>query len=524
MSFFKKIRFQNLFPEKYLVKIYRENPFFKKESEYIGFLIVDLNQDMEKHVVCSAEGSLEITLVDQTNKGVENAKVQLLSNDYIIYEELTDENGFVEINAPVSSFEDYFLKIIYKGNNINNEIIKMDFIRSFFPLKKILRINLFDVHLKFTDKWGLIPNFEINPLINAVKSEENYFFDSIKKSDGEYLFADLYPGNYQISAEYKSFILEKEIEVTSNEIFSLTFPVEFSIRTNVYDLRGGKVNDLEIFIERGEKKEIFSSGDGSSSFLLPPGSYKITVLKDKTMICTRTVNIIEEMKIDLVSSNEPIYPFMIMILSIFSFLFFSIFFFKRKDFISILKIFTIFLVILSVIFPWWNLQGSSIKENFETSTSLYLIPAIQVKMINSPDVLSGEITYLPVLAASIMMFVFILLICGYWSIIVNIFSGIYKWKKIKFLTKLVSLLSFTTAILVFYILVSTIAKIGVGGFIGSGSLEISIPGEKAVEIVNAFWGPGIGLYLSLIAIIFMVFCLLYELKKGKLSKKLNIKS
>ena len=38
LSLFKKIRFENLEPGKYLVKIYKENPRFGKEKKYIDYM------------------------------------------------------------------------------------------------------------------------------------------------------------------------------------------------------------------------------------------------------------------------------------------------------------------------------------------------------------------------------------------------------------------------------------------------------------------------------------------------------
>jgi hypothetical protein len=44
-SFFKKIRFPDLKTGKYVVKIFKENPFFLKERQYIGEAIVELKND-----------------------------------------------------------------------------------------------------------------------------------------------------------------------------------------------------------------------------------------------------------------------------------------------------------------------------------------------------------------------------------------------------------------------------------------------------------------------------------------------
>jgi hypothetical protein len=93
-----------------------------------------------------------------------------------------------------------------------------------------------------------------------------------KVSPGRYLFSDIFPGAYHLESKYKSFVLEKDIEVPTGGEINLVFPAEFEIETHIYDLRGYPVKRAIILTERGEKKvNRISDEDGCSQFLLPPG-------------------------------------------------------------------------------------------------------------------------------------------------------------------------------------------------------------------------------------------------------------
>jgi len=58
-----------------------------------------------------------------------------------------------------------------------------------------------------------------------------------------------------------------------------------------------------------------------------------------------------------------------------------------------------------------------------------------------------------------------------------------------------------------------LAEVGIGGFIGSGNLDISIPGEENSVAILCNWGPNIGFYLYAISIILIMVILVFNVKK-----------
>ena len=57
---------------------------------------------------------------------------------------------------------------------------------------------------------------------------------------------------------------------------------------------------------------------------------------------------------------------------------------------------------------------------------------------------------------------------------------------------------------IFIYTMSQLTEVGVGSFMGSGSLETTLPGIAESEILPCTWGPGIGFYLAIIAAVLLV--------------------
>ena len=66
---------------------------------------------------------------------------------------------------------------------------------------------------------------------------------------------------------------------------------------------------------------------------------------------------------------------------------------------------------------------------------------------------------------------------------------------------------------VFYVMYSMLAEFSVGSVIGSGAIEIKIPGDAGSTMLPCTWGFGISFYLGIVTIIITVLSLV--LKKFK---------
>ena len=165
LSLFKKIRFPDLDPGNYLVKIYRENPRFAKEHQYIGFAIVNLTKDTAIRIRCRPQGAIAITLTNQEKQGVENARCVLEIDNTTIAEAVSDPEGNARLFAPCYSLKPYQLKIFYQGFLIGEEQVKLNGLRRIIDMKKSFSLEQYGLSLTVTDTWGFPPAIDVNPTL-----------------------------------------------------------------------------------------------------------------------------------------------------------------------------------------------------------------------------------------------------------------------------------------------------------------------------------------------------------------------
>jgi len=95
-----------------------------------------------------------------------------------------------------------------------------------------------------------------------------------------------------------------------------------------------------------------------------------------------------------------------------------------------------------------------------------------------------------------------------------------RFRKISKILSVVSIVLLFVTVLLFFVAMSQVTDIGVGSFSGGGDLDISIPGLQENAVVPCSWGPGIGFYLSILAIMSMIALSLLKLVR-KLVEKIH---
>jgi asparagine N-glycosylation enzyme membrane subunit Stt3 len=183
-----------------------------------------------------------------------------------------------------------------------------------------------------------------------------------------------------------------------------------------------------------------------------------------------------------------------------------------------LLLFTIGLLIMALFVPWWSLQGSS--SNIETSSTFYLIPLNLVSITTTPQVIVGELSFFPEIFITIMMIIPILtIIVSLLAVSVLVVKKIQKkqWQSLLFVGALALLL---ISLVLFIGAMSAFAEVGVGSFIGNGTLDISIQGTEEFAPVLCQWGPGVGFWLYMTSGVLLLVSLIIQLY---LKKKKNTK-
>jgi hypothetical protein len=513
-SFFKKVVFPNLEIGTYVVKIFKENPIFGKQRKYIGFGIVDLKKNEILQIYCRPEGKIKLLIQDQNKLGIENIKINLLSDNIIVSDSITDNEGVAIIYAPCLTLKKYTLKIIYDGFLIEEKEIKLNLKNHFIEFTKSFSFELYDVFLSLKDTWDFIPEVEVNPKITSNEMIESMFLFGKKNDKGQYEFLNLLPGKYQLSMSYKSFIYEKEININNDLKLNLEFPAEYPLSLNVYNSYGGILSEGQICISRFNKiKEFEINQKGYASIDVPPGEYKISVVLNDKEIAKQNLELKGEKNINIISSEDSLLHNMMLYLCFILIILAFIIYIWKRNLDKTLKIIAITLIFFSLFSPWWILNGE--EALVKTTTKTFLIPQKIITLSSSTNVLGGEISQVPDEVTDVLGILMILLIISCLLIFFSIFTK-RKYRKITIILSILSIILIILTISIFYYTLSQLTEIGIGSFIGGGEIEITIPGSAETKLLNCNWGPGIGFFLSLaIIIIFAIYLFIIKYQKYK---------
>jgi hypothetical protein len=459
-------------------------------------MIVDLTKDSQIHVVCKPQGSCLVTLVDKEGNGIKDADVMLLQDGAIIAHNRTAEGGNALLTAPCNRKNPYQLKIISQGFEVINESIRLRYNRIVVPLKRSVTLDQYDWTLTLIDLWGLPPEINVTPRVTSAAMQTPTVIFPEQNTQSSFQFRNLLPATYLLQIQYKSFVLEKEIQIPSNDE-SLVFPAEYQVLFNVFDSRGITLDDVKLQMNRGGKIQETTSNGSKVVFSVPPGQYLVKVISQDNVIGQRLINVANKRSVDLITNQEPIFPLIGLILPcILGFIGLAVGV-KKKEPLFFLLLFMVGVLGMALLFPWWSLQGSS--SDIETSSTFYLIPLNLVSMTTTPQVIVGELSFFPNIFKTIMIVIPILsVIVGLLAISALVLKRIQKkqWQSLLLVGALLLLLC---SLVLFIGAMSTFAEVGVGSFIGSGTLDISIQGQEVVVPVLCQWGPGVGFWLYVAA-------------------------
>ena len=501
ISIFKKAVFSDIEKGKYVIKIFRENQFFSKEKQYIGYAIVDLQQDKKIHVLCSSEASIKVKVVDQNNELVKNAEVTLQKNNTNIATCLTDENGQGIIKAPITN-KAYDFKVIYNQCIVYQEPVKLGFIQRIITPQKTIKIKRNYLKLKVTDTWGQIPEVELNPIITIQQTDNPILIRGQKNIDNEYIFTNLTPNNYQLSLTYKSFNLNKNINISEDKELDLEFPAEYNVKFQIYDSRSTPLENSKLVIIRNREKLEVQDQKSDVTVIIPPGSYQVEIYSNNEMIGVRNILIYGEQNYDLITKYQPIYPTVIILVGFLLIILSLIISYFKKDVEYFLIILMISLIIISIFLPWWEIYGST--DYIKTSSKLYLIPNNIIKMTTTDNTIAGESSFLPDQFKQAMFLIVILIFGGCFLLVLNKFIKKTIKQRVFKMSKIFSVLALVGVVVIFFISMYELTKISIGSIIGNDYLDINVPGESQIYSVLCNWGPSIGFYIYLIAIVFLL--------------------
>jgi hypothetical protein len=421
-----------------------------------------------------------------------------------------------EMQTPVGLTADsttdgtYNFKDLYPASYILNLKYELFEIKENISIPDIssFEINLYDLSVFIKDNWNLTPEAPLDVSLKSQDFEKVVVLTGESLSSEEYLFSNIYPGNYIIKVGYKSYKKEKSIKIPidNNGETSIVFSALFNISTKVLDARGDPLKNTKVIFKRGQKEiEGLSDDNGDVIFSIPPGNYVSKIYFNGELIAERKVDVLYDKAFSVVTTSEPIIPLIVIILSLIILAFASVYAYKKKNYLFFLKILAIVLIIISLVSPWWTIQGKSINSHINSSTNLFMMPAEMITITTNNNISAGEITSLDEAFTSVVDLLPFVFIIGIACILISIIFNRYFNRRIQFLFLLFTVLIFICSIVIFSYAMSELANVTVGSFYGNGNLDINVPGEKTYEIMSSSWGPGLSFYLLLISILLMIF-------------------
>ena len=499
LTAFKTARFQGLESGSYTVKIFIKNPIVGSTQRYIGFSHLELTQDDVLHIHCRPEGKLEVTLYDQYDMPLKDATLLLTQNGYAIAQEQTDSTGKQIITAPINRREAYLLSIIYKGFIVYEELINFRRINPLLSQGFTFEIPCYDATISVIDAWNLPIAVDPHPTLTSDLMSLPLTLKPAFSSMDTYVFTALPAATYQLSLVYKSYSLQTSFVIPGDEKLSVSFPAVFPLTLTLLNSRGDALNEGTFVITRSGESHTVQVQDASFTESLPPGEYTLQLLDGTTIIAARSVRFLGERTVDLVTTKEPLYPLVFLIGGVLSLAIGIVFFLQKKAVVYLSYAMTIALIVSSLAFPWWQMQGAT--SEVEASTHMFIVPLRLVSMIQTKGVIAGEVSFLPdvfLIAMTVVpLFCFFSCLCLFLLSIPMVRT--WRWRRLLFLGAILMSLG---SLLVFTLGMSVLTGVGVGGFfIGGGVLEVDIPGTDSVAVLNQQWGPTLGFYLVLLGVI-----------------------
>ncbi len=495
------------FRDKYTLKVFYKGFLVYEENVRVGFIrkIIPLEKKVNIEIY-----NLTIKINNENNASFD-AELSVISD---------------EMELPISIKAHKIGDGEYKFFSLYPAAYTLKFSYNLFEIEEVvhifddssLEINLYNLKINVSDKLGLTPGVDLEILLANDEFKKPVLLTGKYVSDGQYLFTDLYPAEYVIKLFYQSFSTEKLVDIPYNEndgTYSLVFSILFNVSTKILDSRGNPIVDVKVVLCRdGEEIEGFTNEKGITIFSLPPGVYFSKIYSGNRLVAERKIDATSENAFDIVTNDQSVIYSIVIWLVIFVILFSAIFTYIKKDFMLFFKIFAIALLVIAVMLPWWNIDGSSLNNEVETSTDMYLFPTNLVTLTSTFNVSAGEVASLDSSILVIINLIPVLVAFGSICIASSIFFKRYSKRRLSFTVFLVGLVIFLICLLVFFNAMSELSEKGVGSFLGSGELDILIPGEERYATLSCAWGPGVGFYLFLFSLIVFVLIFVFDYVKN----------
>lgn len=496
-----KIDFEGISKGEYLIKVYKNHG---QRIRFVSFIKKVVDKNDRVWIFPGREIKLTASIKDQEGNDLQDVRLELVSDNLVVANNITDENGELLIKTP--AFRSYVLRGIYKNLVVFEKDLPL-----LFSKKISENVGLYDLRIIVEDKLGLAPGIDLNPVVTSSKMISPIYLSFNEKFGNEFAFSKLPSASYDVIVSYEDFTDEKQVDLNDDETFEVSFTAEFPLHLKLFDDHSNDLNSGIIVLERSGVEFSKTIGeDGEVSVNLPPGNYMLTVYDEEEIQNTR-IDVIREKSVYLVTNKEFSLPLIILIMSVIIIIVsISLFFFKKIRISACLKFIAIALVLVALMNPWWELQGSSDEYNIERNSKSYLIPQTIITVTSHDEYVEAEPANIPAEFSYFLLGLVFVSITSCIMLFVSIF--IMNHKKVCLFLVLLGFLLLVLSIVVFSYAFSELTNVGLGSLQGSDSLNILIPGSDMYIDIQGSWGFSKGVFILIAAIFVTLLALIFDKK------------
>jgi len=508
ISVFKKADFTNIQEGDYVIKIYRENSLLHTNRSYIAYATVNITKDETIHIWCEKEISFPIYCTDQNNKALKGLEIQIINDNHILASEYTNEQGQATILIPTVG-KTYDLIVKNNGFIIHTQTINLGLFPKITDTEQHIILPVYSLQVEVSDTWGLPPYTSIHPTLHPEGFGENVLIKPTQEESGIFTFVNITPFQYTLHLSFKSFTIEEEIVISDDTTTSIQFPAIYPVSFNFFNARGSPQEDLTFHISRSSIDQIIEVSTSHTTIDIPPGEYTIRLSTQGKIISQRLISIQGEKTFDVITTEQPDFIFHLLVLVVLSMSAVTLFFLYKKKYQLLIYLLVVSLVLLSFLFPWWQIHGT--VNQLETTTQLYLIPNNMITLTSMQDTLTGEASYLPeeFTFATTMILLVALIGC------VFLYSTILLKTRLNnlmyFIVRILNLLVLLLPLIIYLIAINEVSSITVGSISGNGFLDIGIPGTNSMYATPCVWSLSSGFYLYALGLGFLSLFFIYKL-------------
>ncbi|RLF35956.1 MAG: hypothetical protein DRN08_02210, partial [Thermoplasmata archaeon] len=451
---------------------------------------------------------------------IQDVNIILLNKDHVAIEKnITNNMGETLLKAPYNFRDPYILRAYFKGFIIYDQEIKK-------TCRKIsLNLNLYDLTVEVKDALDLPPGVDVRPSLSSQKMNTSIRIYPKTVGSGKFLFEKLPAATYTIQISYGGFIYEKTLHIPWNgDHTTIKLNTRFRLIPEIFDSRGNIIQnqDIDIRILR-EGREIHPAYDimtihdyKKDVFLLPPGNYTIKTYYKNNLVGLQNVELTSDRNIKIVTTLQPMLPTLITeAILIFTGIVLVLTLFKKISLCNLLRLIAIAFLIISLLQPWWQL--TSIDQNHNTDVErnikVFILPAAMIE-----TTIYNHIAYLNI-ASMPQVFVEMLNTIPITTLIASILISISLIPHLSVRGRGLSHLLLITAIvlilfmtILFYIGMSKLCEVSVGGLYGSNMLDVVVNDETLSLPSN--WGLSNGFYIYIVSLLPLILSIVLNLRKN----------